>query len=127
MRIAAPLPRFGATSTARTGRQWATSGILVFVLGLLAVIWLMPFLIILTTAVRGQGDLISRGVFSFPQEFRLSNFPAAWETGNFSTYFKNSTMLTLVKVPLGLFIASLAAYPLANCGFGSTRRFSSSS
>ena len=117
MRIAAPLPRLGATSTARTGRQWATSGILVFVLGLLAVIWLMPFLIILTTAVRGQGDLISRGVFSFPQEFRLSNFPAAWETGNFSTYFKNSTMLTLVKVPLGLFIASLAAYPLAKLRF----------
>ena len=61
MRIAAPLLRFGAVSTAQVGRQWAASGVLL-VLALLAAIWLMPFLIILTTA-RGQGDLISRGVF----------------------------------------------------------------
>ena len=91
MRIAAPLPRFAPRRPPELDAQWATSGFSSSCWRLLAAIWLMPFLIILTTAVRGQGDLISRGAFfSFLQEFRLSNFPAAWETGNFSTYFKNS-------------------------------------
>ncbi len=67
--------------------------------------------------MRSQGDLTSNGVFSIPREFRPENFPNAWEIGNFSTYFRNSGMLVLVKVPLGLLLASLAAYPLAKLQF----------
>src|SRR5688572_20449099 len=69
------------------------------------------------TAVRSQGDLTSNGVFTFPRTFRLQNFPDAWEIGNFDTYFWNSGLLVLVKVPLGLLLASLAAYPLAKMRF----------
>lgn len=83
----------------------------------LSVIWLMPFVTVVLSALRSQGDLISRGVFALPKEIRWSNFASAWETGDFSIYFRNSLFLILVKVPLGILIASLAAYPLAKMRF----------
>jgi raffinose/stachyose/melibiose transport system permease protein len=45
------------------------------------------------------------------------NFVDAWETGDFSIYFQNSLLLILFKVPLGILVASLAAYPLAKLRF----------
>lgn len=83
-----------------------------------AIIWLMPFVTIILSATRSQGDLISRGVFSLPKSIRWENFLEAWNTGGFTDYFKNSLLLIIVKVPLGLLIASLAAYPLAKMRFG---------
>jgi raffinose/stachyose/melibiose transport system permease protein len=95
-----------------------TSTVLLYVLlTLLALLWLVPFVMILLTAVRAQGDLISNGVFALPQKMVWANFSRAWQLGNFSTYFRNSALLILMKVPLGIFIAALAAYPLAKMHF----------
>jgi raffinose/stachyose/melibiose transport system permease protein len=82
-----------------------------------AIVWLLPFLTIVLSATRTQGDLISRGVFSLPKAIRWENFVDAWNTGGFTDYFKNSMLLIVFKVPLGLLIASLAAYPLAKMRF----------
>lgn len=86
-------------------------------LSLLAVIWLAPFLFVLVTSIRSQGELLANGVFAFPTSFQLSNFERAWRIGHFDTYFVNSLIVTLVKVPLGIFIAALAAYPIARLRF----------
>lgn len=90
------------------------TGLLVF----FAVVWLLPFVTIILSATRSQGDLISRGVFSLPKSIRWENFLEAWNTGGFTDYFKNSLLLIIFKVPLGLLVASLAAYPLAKMRFG---------
>ena len=90
------------------------TGLLIF----FAIVWLLPFLTIVLSATRSQGDLISRGVFSLPKSIRWENFVQAWNTGGFTDYFKNSLLLIVFKVPLGLLIASLAAYPLAKMRFG---------
>jgi raffinose/stachyose/melibiose transport system permease protein len=96
----------------RTFNTLATGLLLFF-----ALVWLMPFITIVLSATRTQGDLISRGVFSIPSSIRWENFVEAWNTGGFTTYFRNSLFLIAVKVPLGLLIASLAAYPLAKMRF----------
>ncbi len=93
--------------------QWIATGLLV----LLALVWLMPFVTVVLSSIRSQGDLISSGVFSIPQTIRWENFADAWQAGGFTTYFKNSLLLIVVKVPLGLLIASMAAYPLAKMRF----------
>ena len=64
-----------------------------------------------------QGDLLSNGIFAWPDHIQWSNFVRAWNIGNFSTYFRNSLVLIIVKVPLGIVISSLAAYPLAKMDF----------
>lgn len=89
------------------------TGLLIF----FAIVWLLPFLTIILSATRSQGDLISRGVFSLPKSIRWENFIQAWNTGGFTDYFKNSLLLIIFKVPLGLLVASLAAYPLAKMRF----------
>jgi raffinose/stachyose/melibiose transport system permease protein len=86
-------------------------------LGALAILWLIPFLFVLMTAVRGQGELLRSGPFSWPTELRLDNFTKAWTIGDFGTYFRNSLIVTGIKVPLGIFVSSLAAYPLAKLRF----------
>jgi raffinose/stachyose/melibiose transport system permease protein len=111
----------GATAPGKTasikGQDRFTSIMLYFVLGLMAIVWLVPFIFILLTSVRSMNDLISNGVFAWPREFVFSNFERAWNIGNFATYFRNSLLLILFKVPLGIVIASLAAFPLAKMKF----------
>ncbi|MBN9432507.1 MAG: carbohydrate ABC transporter permease [Bosea sp.] len=83
----------------------------------LSLIWLTPFATVVMSAIRSQGDLLSRGVFSWPKAIAWKNFSEAWHTGDFSIYFRNSLFLIFIKVPLGIFIAALAAYPLAKMRF----------
>jgi len=83
----------------------------------LSLIWLTPFATVVMSAIRSQGDLLSRGVFSWPKAIAWKNFTEAWNTGDFSIYFRNSLFLIFLKVPLGIFIAALAAYPLAKMRF----------
>lgn len=97
--------------------QRFTDTVLYIVLIAMAIVWLVPFVIIVLTSVRSMGDLISNGVFAWPKEIVLSNFDRAWNIGNFSTYFRNSLILIVFKVPLGIIIASLAAFPLAKMQF----------
>jgi raffinose/stachyose/melibiose transport system permease protein len=98
-------------------RLSASTLLLYAVLVLLSLLWLVPFVMILLTAVRAQGDLISNGVFALPEKFVWSNFGRAWELGRFSNYFRNSALLIIMKVPLGIFVSALAAYPLAKMNF----------
>lgn len=85
--------------------------------GLLALVFMFPMIILLSTALRSDPDFLTRGVFSFPHSLRLANFSDAWQTGDFGTTYKNSALITVVKVPLGLLVSALAAYPLAKMRF----------
>jgi len=46
-----------------------------------------------------------------------SNFSRAWNEGDLGMYFKNTAIITLIKVPLGIFIEALAAYGLTRLVF----------
>jgi raffinose/stachyose/melibiose transport system permease protein len=80
---------------------------------LLAALWLVPVLFLVMTAIRSQGDLVAGGVFSLPRVLRFSNFTTAWKTAGMGELFTSSFFLTMVKVPLGLAVSSLAAYAMA--------------
>lgn len=91
--------------------------LLYLVLGLLGVVWLSPFVIVVITAFRSEADFFNYGVFSIPHSFEWRNLLDAWEIGNFQVYYRNSLIVSFLKVPLGILIASLAAYPLAKMRF----------
>jgi raffinose/stachyose/melibiose transport system permease protein len=82
-----------------------------------AMLWLFPFFLVVLTALRSQGDIISRGVFAFPKRLIFENFVKAWGTGKFNIFYRNTIIISFVKVPIGIFIASMAAYPLAKYNF----------
>lgn len=99
------------------GQTRVNNAILYVILTVMAIVWLVPVAIILLTSLRSQGDLISNGVFAWPERIQWANFARAWGIGNFSIYFRNSLILIIVKVPLGIVISALAAYPLAKMDF----------
>jgi len=86
-------------------------------ISILAIIWLYPLIIVISTSVRTQMDIVCRGVFKLPAKIIFDNFSKAWELGNFSIFYKNSVIISFIKVPIGIFVSALAAYPLAKWNF----------
>ena len=78
-----------------------------------ALFWFSPIILMLTTAFRTTADYIDRGPLSWPTQLTLDNFNRAWGVGNFVNTYRNSIIVTAVKVPLGLLVSGLLAFSLA--------------
>ncbi len=83
------------------------------VLALVAIFWISPLVTLVITAIRPLSDFVANGPLSWPQTFTLSNFADAWAVGNFATTYRNSTILLLLKVPIGVLFSAMLAYALA--------------
>ncbi|GAA1655997.1 carbohydrate ABC transporter permease [Actinoplanes couchii] len=83
------------------------------VVALVALLWISPLALLVTTAVRPLSDFVSHGPLSWPGAFTFENFADAWGIGNFATTYRNSTILLMLKVPLGVFVSAMLAYALA--------------
>jgi len=80
-------------------------------LSLFALVWIAPVFILVFTALKTAQDFSHGGTFSLPKQFEWANFARAWDVG-IRIYFVNSLVMTLVKVPIGIFIAAMAAFAL---------------
>lgn len=80
---------------------------------LIAVIWIAPFVFIFFTSLKSNAEVMSSSAFAPPLSPHVQNFEGAWDNGRFSTTLVNSTIISFVKVPLGLMISAMAAYALA--------------
>lgn len=80
---------------------------------LLALIWIAPFVFIIFTSLKTTAEVMGSSAFTPPASVATENYAAAWGRGNFSTTALNSAIISAVKVPLGLFLSSMAAYALA--------------
>jgi raffinose/stachyose/melibiose transport system permease protein len=113
-RVASKKQRTGAVrpATRRLPKEAAFN--VTLLLGCL--VWLLPLLICLVTALQPQFDVLA-GLSVIPHHVTLSNFTQAWQEGGLGTYYKNSLIMVAVKVPLGVLLAALAAFPLARYRF----------
>lgn len=105
-----------ARPAARRPRSRRTIMVRVLVTVLLvaaALIWFLPFILLINTGIRTTQDFQRGGPVSIPTEFTSQNFIDAWQTGDFATTYSNSIMLAVVKVPLGVFVSALMAFALA--------------
>lgn len=83
------------------------------VLILLAIFWIVPIVTLLFTAIKSKADFISGlGLFEMPEQIEWSNFVNAMTQGRLFQYMKNDLIICLLKVPLGIFISSMAAFAL---------------
>jgi raffinose/stachyose/melibiose transport system permease protein len=88
-------------------KKWLLSGLAL----LIAAFHLIPFYILITTALKARGDFSSKWVF--PEELAFENFAEAWETANLSNALSNTAIITFVSALLLIVFGSMAAYPLA--------------
>ena len=98
-------------------RQRLEQTLLVLVLGVGALLMMLPFTYMLSTSLKGQVY-----VFEFPPRFipshpTLSNFVSAWQSNNFGRYFLNSLQVALSTTVLELFLSSTVAYAFARFEF----------
>lgn len=93
-------------------RDWVLIGLWI-ALVIVAAIWLAPFIFIVFTSLKSTAQVMATSAFAPPVEPQFSNYANAWARGRFETTFFNSTVITLIKVPLGLMISAMAAYALA--------------
>jgi len=83
----------------------------------LAIAFFLPFLWMLSTAVKPDAEIFTYPPRWIPSVWRLSNFAAAWTKAPFSRFFLNSVLVTASITALQLVTASLAAYAFARLRF----------
>ena len=88
----------------------------VFLTGL-AVLWLVPILWTLYTALRPIGDTEVNGYFSMATSLSLQNFVDAWNQSNMGQSFINTAIITAVAVPMTLWISSMLGYVFSRFSF----------
>jgi multiple sugar transport system permease protein len=79
----------------------------------LSVLWLLPILLVVVTAVRSFDDIAANGVGSFPRSFTFGGFGQAWTDGGEMQAMINSFVVTVPTVVITLALASMAAFALS--------------
>ena len=102
---------------------WRTLGF--FLLVLITLIWLLPFLTALLTSVRTNDDILTQGFIAIPKEWTLQNFVTAWNRGGLHKYLPNSFIITIPALFATLLLSSLSAYALARFKFPGNRLLAS--
>ncbi len=80
-----------------------------------AIIALLPFFWMISTSFMSLGE--AQGLTLIPSELRVQNYAVAWERGNFSEYFINSVLITVITLTGEMVFSILAAYAFARIRF----------
>lgn len=80
-------------------------------LGVMALIYLFPFLVSILLAFKDKKET-AQNVLALPRRLHLENFANAVEKANILHSMKNSVMVTVISVVLVLIVASMAGYAI---------------
>jgi ABC-type glycerol-3-phosphate transport system permease component len=80
-----------------------------------AFISLVPFVWMISTSLKSLGEAL--GSSFFPSELHFENYAEAWRRAQFSEYFLNSVMITVITLTGELSFSILAAYAFARINF----------
>ncbi|HNB54064.1 MAG TPA: carbohydrate ABC transporter permease [Anaerolineales bacterium] len=109
-------PPISASTPAQDRRlPWLNQFLSYLVLIAGSVISLTPFLWMLLKSVMSLGESMSSAFI--PTEIHLENYVQAWQVGNFSEYFINSILITVITLAGELVFSILAAYAFARIDF----------
>lgn len=73
---------------------------------------LFPIWTLLVNSFKPQKEIF-KDPFGLPKDFTFDGYIAAWNTGRFDLYFRNTLIVTIVSLTLILLVGSMAAYALA--------------
>jgi len=91
--------------------------IIYIILSALAFFFVYPFLWMISASFKTQSEFFSGGLSLIPKRLSFENFIRAWNSANFSVYFKNSLVVTVSVVIIVLFATSLAGYVIGRYAF----------
>lgn len=85
------------------------------VLGIGAFISMIPFFWMISTSLMSLGEAL--GATFFPSELHFENYVEAWQKAQFTEYFVNSILITLITLVGQITFSVLAAYAFARIKF----------
>ncbi|QPC84986.1 carbohydrate ABC transporter permease [Phototrophicus methaneseepsis] len=103
----------------RIGRynlRWQTLLTLI-VLTLVCVIWIYPFLWMVSASLKTQSEIFTSGLNLIPESPQWRNYERAWVDAQFSRYMINTILITIGTVILTVISTSLAGYVLGRYRF----------
>lgn len=93
-------------------RDWVSVGLWITLL-ITSLAWAVPFVFMFLTSVKSKADIATSSTWNLPLQWVWGNYGEAVETGNLWVAGANSLTVAIIKVPMGLLLAALAAYALA--------------
>lgn len=87
------------------------------VLGVLTLIWIFPFIWMLSASLKGQLEVFSSGLNPIPKSAHWDNYRRAWSNANFRTYLINTVLVTVFTVLIVVIRCAMAGYVLARYRF----------
>lgn len=93
------------------------SWIIAWALGIFwTVVSLLPFVFMVLNSFKEKFEMLTKGVFSLPDNLYIDNYKAVLQ-GSFFRFFFNSVIVLTVSLILLLFISACASYPLSRFKF----------
>jgi len=86
-------------------------------LGTTAVIVMLPYIWMISTSLKGPGEIFTYPPKLIPRAWRFQNYVEAWNAAPFGRYFFNSALVALVVTIGQLITCSLAAFAFARMEF----------
>lgn len=98
-------------------RRMGAKAILYLILAVGALVWIYPFLWMITASFKTQDEFWGSGLSIFPSHPTFDNFVRSWNNANFSQYFLNTIIVTVCAVIVVLLCTSAAGYALGRYAF----------
>lgn len=92
-------------------------GINHLVLLAIGLVWVYPFLWMISASFKGQNEFFNNCLGLIPQTPTLDNIKRIWIKANFGSYFLNTVVVTCFAVVLVLIITMLAGYAMGRYKF----------
>jgi raffinose/stachyose/melibiose transport system permease protein len=83
----------------------------------LGILWMYPFLWVVSAAFKTTPEMFSGGLNLIPKEPVLDNFIRAWQVANFRVYFVNTVIVTIAVVLITVVRTSMTGYALGRYDF----------
>lgn len=103
-------------------KKWSISFVHLFLFGL-GLIWIYPFIWMVTASLKTNTEFISSGFSLIPKSLQFENYIRAWETANFSTYFFNTVIISVTVVAIVITLCAMTGYVLGRYEFPGRKIF----
>jgi ABC-type glycerol-3-phosphate transport system permease component len=104
-------------SILRRAPRWVA----VLLLTLLALLWIYPFVWMVSASLKSSTEVFSGGVSLWPEVFVWENYARAWEDAGFGRYMLNTVIVTAATVVIVVVRCALCGYVLGRYRFPGSR------
>lgn len=83
--------------------------------------WAVPMIFMIFTSLKPEREIFEGTSYLPHRSLDVDNYSEAWDRGQLFRGLKNSALISVIKVPAGLLVSSLAAFALTRLRFAGQR------